>query len=176
MQNAEEEKARIREEIKKRVEQAKPIADEFYYQKFRAGNILAMVAGLIMLAVAGYMGWRDSSSASARTAVTGTVIGFEIHSVAKTNKNNRTDSSKTSVPIIQYTFNGKAQTVKGTTEAGLDFHPYAEGEAITILVNPADPGDVIIDTFSDRYLPMAGAGLLGLFFLGLGIKKQFLNK
>lgn len=173
MQNTEDEKTRIKEEIKRRVEQIKPIADEISYQRFRAGNMLALIAGVLILMVAGYFAWRDYSSASSRKVVVGRVSGFDIRWERKDNKK---DSSKISTAVFQFAYDGKTHTVKGSTGAGMDFQPYTEGETVNILVNPSDPNDVIIDTFTDRYMPMAIAGIFGLFFLGLGIKKQFLNK
>jgi hypothetical protein len=168
-----EEKAQIREELKKRVDQIKPIADEISYQRFRAGNMLAIVAGILILMVAGYFAWRDYASVASRKAVVGTVSGFDVRWQRKDNKN---DSSQISTAIFQFTYDGKTHMVKGSTGSGLNFQPYTAGETVNILVNPSNPNDVIIDTFTDRYMPMTAAGIFGLFFLGWGIKKQFLNK
>jgi hypothetical protein len=70
-------------------------------------------------------------------------------------------------PIFEYEVAGE----KYTYEASVSSTPpsYFIGEEVDIYVNPDDPYEILIDTFTDRWLVVVIFGSMGLVFLLIGI-------
>ncbi len=74
--------------------------------------------------------------------------------------------SNPSQPEIEYNYNGETlvyySSVTSTPPS------YELGEKVEIYVDPEDPSNVLINTFSDRWLLITILGVMGLVFGGIG--------
>lgn len=66
-------------------------------------------------------------------------------------------------PVIEYSWNDEAKQYESTSYS----RPaaYDVGETLTLLVNPENPDEAIIDTFNERYLVSVIFGSVGTLFL-----------
>lgn len=90
---------------------------------------------------------------SEEATVTGMVIDLEIN------------SEGASAPIVEYDWNGETKLYKSAMHAAPP--DYAPGDSVTLYVNPENPDEAIIDSFTERYLfsvIFAGVGTFFLFF------------
>ena len=62
-------------------------------------------------------------------------------------------------PVIEYEWKGKLRSHESHTYSSPP--DYKVGEAVSLFVNREDTGDVIIDTFADRYALIVGLGFIG---------------
>jgi len=67
-------------------------------------------------------------------------------------------------PIITYSWEGKELTYMSTTYTNPP--AFERGEKVELFVNPSDPDDVYINSFSQRWLAMTIVGGIGVVFLG----------
>jgi hypothetical protein len=67
-------------------------------------------------------------------------------------------------PIITYSWEGKELTYMSNTYTNPP--AFQRGEKVELFVNPNDPKDVYINSFSQRWLAMTIVGGIGIFFLG----------
>jgi hypothetical protein len=67
-------------------------------------------------------------------------------------------------PIITYSWEGKDLTYMSTSYTNPP--AFERGEKVELFVNPNDPEDVYINSFSQRWLAMTIVGGIGIFFLG----------
>ena len=67
-------------------------------------------------------------------------------------------------PVIAYSWEGKDLTYTGNTYTSPP--AFDENEKVELFVNPNDPSDIWINSFTERWLAMTIVGGLGLLFLG----------
>lgn len=67
-------------------------------------------------------------------------------------------------PVISYSWEGKELIYAGNTYTNPP--AFERGERVELFVNPADPEDVYVNSFTGRFLAMVIVGGIGLFFLG----------
>ena len=110
------------------------------------GAFLLFVS-LLFLAAAGIIYYFQLKSVSQSDRVSGKVT--EMKSL---------DSDATA-PVIEYEWKGKLRSHESHTYSSPP--DYKVGEAVSLFVNREDTGDVIIDTFADRYALIVGLGFIG---------------
>ena len=66
-------------------------------------------------------------------------------------------------PVVEYTRNNEAKTYTSTMYSSPP--DYQVGDQVTLLVNPEKPDEVIIDSFTERYMISTVFGAVGTFFL-----------
>lgn len=81
--------------------------------------------------------------------------------------------SNPSKPIMEYEVAGELYTYEATVSSTPP--SYYVGEEVNIYVNPDNPNQILIDTFTDRWLVVVILGSMGLIFflVGLGTSKLF---
>jgi hypothetical protein len=87
--------------------------------------------------------------------------------VADSHQATATVISNPNKPIMEYEVDGS----KYTYESDVSSTPpsYHIGEEVDIYVNATDPQEVLIDTFTDRWLVMTVLGSMGLVFFLMGL-------
>lgn len=121
-------------------------------------TVMALVfggIGLIFLCVAGVIFYYQNRSVESSDRVAGTVIRLQT----------RNDGAAS--PVIAYEWNGQewlhASTMYTSPPA------YTVDEEVPIYVNRRDPGDITIDTFSDRWLLITIFGVMGFVFTAIPV-------
>lgn len=79
-----------------------------------------------------------------------------------------------SAPVITYTWQGKEYKYESnsyTSPSAFDYN-----EAVTLYVNPENPNEVVIDTFSERWLAIVILGGIGIVFAGMGLIFVFVSR
>ena len=69
-------------------------------------------------------------------------------------------------PTFEYELYGQVYEYYSSTYT--DPPSYSLGEKVEMYVNPTDPQDVLVNTFSDRWLATTILGIMGLIFAGVG--------
>lgn len=67
-------------------------------------------------------------------------------------------------PVISYSWEGKELIYAGNTYTNPP--AFERGERVELFVNPSDPQDAYVNSFTGRFLAMVIVGGIGLFFLG----------
>ncbi|HEX8039531.1 MAG TPA: DUF3592 domain-containing protein [Chryseosolibacter sp.] len=78
----------------------------------------------------------------------------------------RTGNGSGSAPVVEYEWRGNKYTYTSATYSSPP--AYTIGELVPIYVNRDDPGDIIIDTFLDRYFLITIFGGMGFLFVAIG--------
>jgi hypothetical protein len=108
--------------------------------------------GALMMIGAGIMFMYDYNAASKSVKTRGIVIEF------------RYDEGAAS-PVVSYEWNGAEYTYYSTTYS--DPPSFQIGEEVELFVDPSDPTNAMINSFSERYLGIIILGGLGAMFLGI---------
>ncbi len=87
--------------------------------------------------------------------VEGTVVSF------------RLDDTNASAPVVEYRWRDSLRVYESTMYSTPP--AYTKGEIITLLINPDDTEEILIDSFTERYLIPVVFGSIGVFFLFLTI-------
>jgi len=111
------------------------------------------VFGLIMLGVAAYIYSDQSEIISQGNMVTGYVIASPHQ------------------PLFEYEYNGDVYQYQSSSST--DPPSYSLGEAVDIYVDTDNPYDIVIDTFTDRWLLIVILGGMGSMFLGISVLVMF---
>ncbi len=119
------------------------------------GRIFSIV-GFILLAIATIVFFNDQNTVNNGVLVTGTVI------------------SNPSQPVIEYEIDGQTYTHQSSVTSTPP--SYVLGEEVSIYVDVDDPTDILIDTFSDRWLIVTILGVMGAIFFVVGIGVSHLLK
>jgi hypothetical protein len=107
--------------------------------------------GLLLIAIAALLFYFDQRAMSLYTPVEGVVI--------------RNQPMRGMVrPVFRYTWQGKEELYFSTTYTNPP--AFDVGEKVTLYVNPSGTNDVMVDSFSERFLAMTIVGGIGLFFIG----------
>ncbi len=75
--------------------------------------------------------------------------------------------STPSNPLFEYEMDG--EIYKYQSDVTTNPPNYEIGEVVSMYVNPNDPGDLLIDTFTDRWLAITIIGAMGAIFFGVGM-------
>lgn len=117
------------------------------------GKIFVAV-GTILIGVAVLVFYLKHQSIAQREVSTGVVRGlYPNHGGAY-------------APLIAYSFRGQSLTYQSYVYTSPP--EYHRGEKVTIYINPDDPSDILIDSFTDRWVDSLVIGCLGIFFFGFG--------
>jgi hypothetical protein len=111
--------------------------------------------GLMTLAVAGYAYYVSNHFAGKALKLEGTVVNF------------RYDDDGSLAPVVEY------QLDKAIITCDAEFYSstpgYEVGDKVVMLINPDDPKEAVIDSFSERYATSITIGMVGAFFTGLAV-------
>lgn len=105
--------------------------------------------GLLFMLVAGIIYYLQLKTIEKSDQVTGIVVDFQ-------------SSGSGSSPVIAYEWQGQKRQYHSSTSSNPP--AYEMNEEVPMYVNHDNPADVIVDTFTDRWLLMAIFGGLGSFF------------
>ncbi|MEP2773698.1 MAG: DUF3592 domain-containing protein [Fulvivirga sp.] len=83
------------------------------------------------------------------------------------NKTVATVVSNPANPLFEYEFEGTTYTHQSSTSS--DPPSYYVGEQVDVYINASDPYDIVIDTFTDRWLVVVIFGSIGSTFLGVSL-------
>ena len=126
-----------------------------------AGSLfLVLGAGLLAVAVWGYVSTRRFVAGAART--TGTVI-----KLAERRETDRGRTRTSYAPVVRFV---TARGVHGEFPSRLGSNPpaYRVGDRVPVLYNPADPREAAIATFLSLWLFTLLFGFVGTVFAGIG--------
>lgn len=128
----------------------------------RTVGLIFMSIGGIMLAVVAYIIVSDYKFSQRAVPVTGKVIDYS--SYYSTDSDGSGSTMYT--PTFEYTYNGSKHTyTSSTSSSSPDFEM---GESVEILVDPDNPGNVLVNAFWERWLLAVILGFMGSMFAGLG--------
>ncbi len=82
--------------------------------------------------------------------------------------------STPSNPLFQYSVNDNLYEYQSSVTSNPP--SYQLGEIIAVYVNPDDPYDILVDTFTDRWLGITIVGGIGAIFFAVGITVAVLLK
>ena len=89
-------------------------------------------------------------------------------------KTTATVVSNPSSPLFKYEFKGREFNYQSSTSSNPP--SYYLGEQVDVYIDNNDPNNIIIDTFTDRWLLIVILGAIGSSFLGVSLLVIFLNK
>ena len=113
--------------------------------------------GLIFLAVTGYLFIDDLQFVN--SSVKGTAIVVD----------------DPGTPTFEYMYEGETYT--HTSSVSSNPPSYSRGEEVGIFINPNDPYDIVVDTFTDRWFVITLLGVMGSIFFGVGfLTTKFLRR
>lgn len=123
--------------------------------------------GLILLAIAGYVYWREQTFLTSAETVTGTVVNLDMSSSS--------EGGTTFCPIIEF-----------TTKAGEDVRyfgnvcsnppDYEIGDQVEVYYDPQDIGHVQMKSFWSQYVGVLVLSCIGLPFFLLGLWGVFMGR
>lgn len=122
----------------------------------RAPDIIVYVfagVGLLFMGVAVLIYYQQSGTIRKSDPVKGKVVRLQ------------SGNGSGSAPVVQYQWRGNTYTYTSGTYSSPP--AYSIGEWVPIYVNRDDPGDIIIDTFIDRYFLITIFGGMGFLFVGI---------
>ena len=114
--------------------------------------------GVIFLAVAGLVYWKDYKNTKDSISTPGVVIKLNY-------------DGKATAPVIEYVWNGEKRIYSGNVFSSPS--AFEVGETVEMLVNIDDPYLVVINQVTERYLLVMVFGFIGMIFTfigGLGMK------
>lgn len=111
------------------------------------------VVGAVFLAIAGFTFYSQLQFIENSTLISGRVIRMAVN------------SEGLSAPVIEYEWDGKKWLYASSTYSKPP--AYEAGEEVPVYVNRDNPGQVVIDTFSDRWFLITVFGVLGGIFAGI---------
>ena len=82
--------------------------------------------------------------------------------------------SNPSSPLFEYEFNGQVFNYQSSTSSNPP--SYFTGEQVGVYIDANDPNNIIIDTFTDRWLLIVILAAIGSSFLGVSLLMLYLNK
>lgn len=118
--------------------------------------------GLLLLGIAGIIYYYQQRTIENSNTVTGVVVDF------------RTKNSGTTSPVIAYEWQGEKKLYYSSAYSNPP--AYDMNEEVQMFVNRTDPNDVVVNTFTDRWLAITIVGGLGSFFLLFGALFMFAGR
>lgn len=106
-------------------------------------------------------------------------VGFYVYNsqqsiINQRNKTIATVISNPANPLFEYEFDGKTYAYQSNTSS--DPPSYYVGEQVDVYINESDPNDIVIDTFTDRWLLIVIFGSIGSTFLGVSLLVFYLGR
>ena len=118
--------------------------------------------GLIVLAVDGFLIYRDYQFQKRAVPVTGTVVDYDTH-YSRDDDGGQTLMYAT---VYEYDFRGKHYTYTSSTSSS---SPTGEvGERVEVLVDPDSPWEITVNTFWERWFIILVLTLFGGIFATVG--------
>lgn len=127
-------------------------------------NALSLIFGFIaalLMSISGLIYYFQVQEIEASRLLTGTVTGFDY------------SGSSGSAPVVSYEWDGETRQYHSHTYSTPP--AYSLNEAVEIYVNPNRPGEVIINTFTDRWLVISILGGIGSLFLLFALAILFIG-
>ena len=107
--------------------------------------------GTLLLSIAAIIFYYNQHATNQYTHIEGVVVRNQF-------------SNGTARPIITYSWEGKDLTYMSNSYTNPP--AFERGEKVELFVNPNDPEDAWINSFSERWLAMSIVGGIGIVFLG----------
>jgi len=119
--------------------------------KTGVNGIAILFAGvaLLLFIITGIVYYRDAQLINKSVKINGRVVEL-------------VSNKGTYAPVIAYTLNGKDHRYEST--AYTKPSAYEMDEVVPMFVNPNKPDELVLDTFTDRWLAISIVGGIGLFF------------
>lgn len=111
------------------------------------------VVGSIFIAIAGVTFYNQSQSIEKSSLITAQVIRMEVN------------SEGLSAPVIEYEWEGKKWLYASSTFSKPP--AYQLDEKVPVYVNRENPGEIVVNTFSDRWLLITLFAGLGSVFVAI---------
>jgi len=108
-------------------------------------GIIFLVAGVTCLGIIGSYAWDEHKFIENGIYVMATVISIE----ESESVDDEGRSSKGYFPVFEYSYKGVKGTHRSTINFGRD--NYSIGETVAAYIDPTNPGNVVIDTFTERW-------------------------
>jgi ribosomal protein L7/L12 len=118
---------------------------------FKMFSIFFGFVGLVMAGIAMLLAYLQSETIENAEQVSGRVVEL------------RSGSGSGTAPVIAYEWEGKPKLYTSSTYSTPP--AYEINEEVPMYVNRNDPDDVLVDTFSDRWLVIVIFGGIGAFFI-----------
>ena len=133
----------------------RPRVDTSSRSGFSGKIIMAVfgVVGSVFLAIAGYTFYNQLQAIEKSSLISGRVIRMAVN------------SEGLSAPVIEYQWDGKKWLYASSTYSKPP--AYELGEEVPVYVNQEDPGQIVVNTFSDRWFLITLFGVLGSIFVGI---------
>lgn len=136
--------------------------DESTARRGRRVALFAVITSLIVLSIGIYKIMRNYQFSQKAIHAQGTVVDFDTYEGPSSDED---ESANTTfyMPVFEYEVNGQLYQEKGNSTSSPG---YALGEKVQILIDPADPQKVLVNTFRERWLvPLifCGASLIMIF-------------
>lgn len=138
------------EEVQRRID---PNFAASHSRKNTSSRLIVLLFGLIgvlLFGIAGVIFYLQQNVIDKGATAEGVVVSL------------RQDSEGTYAPVIVYRWNEQEYTYVSTTYTNPP--AYEENEHVTLFLNPDDPGDIVIDSFSERWLAIVIVGGIGTVF------------
>lgn len=122
----------------------------------KAGSSIGLIFGIIgaiMLSIITYLFISHQNFLKTAVSVPGVVV------------------SSPSQPVIDYEYNGEMYSYYSAVTSNPP--SYEMGEQVEVFVNPNNPNDVIVNTFTERWFVITLIGGMGLLFFGIGMAVFF---
>ena len=163
----------VKDSLNVRLKQAKTLVEEVErsVHPVRPGSatpaarlvlLLFGIVGLVFVSIAGYLFYSQNRSIQTSDLVPGRVIRLV------------TQSDGMSAPVIEYRWNGQKWLHASKTYSSPP--AYDLDEEVPVYVNRADPSDIIVNTFLDRWFLVTIFGSMGLLFTGIPIVLSLLGR
>jgi hypothetical protein len=146
-----------------------PYAASMNFRKSKSGNnrqglpkiVLFSFGGvgILLLIIAAVIFYFDQKAVNQYTKIEGVVTQNQfVNGMAR--------------PVIRYTWEGETKMYIGKTYTNPP--AFQRGESVSLFINPSDDNDVLINSFSERFLAITILGGIGGFFLGFVLLFNYL--
>ncbi|MEU8355425.1 DUF3592 domain-containing protein [Nonomuraea sp. NPDC048882] len=132
----------------------------------RVGGLFALI-GLVLLCVTIALAASTASFLASAQRTDGTVVELTARTSTTRDSDGRHRRSTTWHPTVTFTAAGRQYSFESST--GSNPPAYAEGEAVPVAYDPADPRDARISSFWSAFLGPLITGGLGVVFTPLGL-------
>lgn len=113
-------------------------------------------AGLVCIAIGGYLGSSTLSRISGAQRVEGKVV-----EIIRERFEDGSERRESILPVVEYQFSGQSHRIRGRVgDLSLTV-----GRQLPVLVQPDRPADGMIDSFAEKWMSMFIVGGIGVLFL-----------
>jgi hypothetical protein len=128
----------------------------------RLVGTIFMFIGVILLGIAVWIYSNNNQFEKRAERVMGKVSGYDNYE----SSNDDGGSTTMYTPIFEYSFNGKDYLKPGSVSSSSP--DFEIGEPVEILVDPLNPEEILIESFSQKWLGIIILLVLGTIFTGVG--------